>query len=151
VERRNGWRLAEAVGDRTPDGMQDFLSRTRWDADAVRDDPRIYVVEHPGDPEAVPVLDGTGFVKGGTHEVGRRAAAVQRHRGPHREPPDRGLSGLRQPLRPGSDRSRPLPAGGLGGGRRTLLIRKPLEPFRSVPSAHTAPAAAMERIIRKPY
>ena len=25
--RKNGWRLAEAAGDRTPDGMQDFLSR----------------------------------------------------------------------------------------------------------------------------
>ena len=27
VERKNGWQLAEAVGDRTPDGVQDFLSR----------------------------------------------------------------------------------------------------------------------------
>src|SRR5690349_24606263 len=25
--RKNGWRLAEATGDRTPDGMQDLLSR----------------------------------------------------------------------------------------------------------------------------
>ena len=40
VERKNGWQLAEAAGDRTPDGMQDFLSRMRWDADAVRDDLR---------------------------------------------------------------------------------------------------------------
>jgi SRSO17 transposase len=29
VERKNGWQLAEAVGDRTPDGVQDFLSRVR--------------------------------------------------------------------------------------------------------------------------
>ena len=28
VERKNGWQLAEALGDRTPDGVQDFLSRT---------------------------------------------------------------------------------------------------------------------------
>src|SRR5436305_1746055 len=28
--RKNGWQLAEAAGDRTPDGMQDFLSRVRW-------------------------------------------------------------------------------------------------------------------------
>ena len=27
VERKNGWQLAEAVGDATPDGVQDFLSR----------------------------------------------------------------------------------------------------------------------------
>ena len=63
--RKNGWQLAEAAGDRAPDGMQDFLSRMRWDADAVRDDLRAYVVEHLGDPGAVLVLDETGFVKKG--------------------------------------------------------------------------------------
>src|SRR3954454_23552004 len=61
VERKNGWQLAEAAGDRTPDGMQDFLGRMRWDADAVRDDLRAYVVEQLGDPGAVLVLDETGF------------------------------------------------------------------------------------------
>jgi SRSO17 transposase len=70
VERKNGWQLAEAAGDATPDGMQDFLSRMRWDADQVRDDLRAYVVEHLGDPDAVLVLDETGFVKKGTHSVG---------------------------------------------------------------------------------
>jgi SRSO17 transposase len=70
VERKNGWRLAEAAGDRTPDGMQDFLSRMRWDAEAVRDDLRAYVVEHLGDPDAVLVLDETGFVKKGTKSAG---------------------------------------------------------------------------------
>ena len=68
--RKNGWQLAEAAGDATPDGMQDFLGRMRWDADAVRDDLRAYVVEHLGDPGAVLVLDETGFVKKGD-EVGR--------------------------------------------------------------------------------
>jgi len=71
--RKNGWQLAEAAGDRTPDGMQDFLSRMRWDADAVRDDLRAYVVEQLGDPEAVLVLDETGFVK-----KGEKSAGVQR-------------------------------------------------------------------------
>ena len=70
VERKNGWQLAEAAGDRTPDGMQDFLGRVRWDADAVRDDLRAYVVEHLGDPGAVLVLDETGFVKKGTKSAG---------------------------------------------------------------------------------
>jgi SRSO17 transposase len=73
VGRKNGWQLAEAAGDRTPDGMQDFLSRMRWDADAVRDDLRAYVVERLGDPGAVLVLDETGFVK-----KGARSAGVQR-------------------------------------------------------------------------
>jgi SRSO17 transposase len=70
IERKNGWQLAEAAGDATPDGMQDFLSRMRWDADQVRDDLRAYVVEHLGDPDAVLVLDETGFVKKGTHSAG---------------------------------------------------------------------------------
>jgi SRSO17 transposase len=71
--RKNGWQLAEAVGDPTPDGVQDFLSRMRWDADAVRDDLRAYVVEHLGDADAVLVLDETGFLK-----KGERSAGVQR-------------------------------------------------------------------------
>jgi SRSO17 transposase len=73
VKRKNGWQLAEAAGDRTPDGMQDFLSRMRWDADAVRDGLRAYVVEHLGDAGAVLVLDETGFVK-----KGAKSAGVQR-------------------------------------------------------------------------
>src|SRR5918994_1155640 len=70
LERKNGWQLAEAAGERTPDGMQDLLSRMAWDADAVRDDLRAYVVEHLGDAAAVLVLDETGFVKKGTKSAG---------------------------------------------------------------------------------
>ena len=55
--RKNGWQLAEAAGDPSPDGVQDFLARMRWDADLVRDDLRGYVVETLGDPQAVLVLD----------------------------------------------------------------------------------------------
>ena len=73
LERKNGWQLAEAAGDATPDGVQDFLSRMHWDADAVRDDLRAYVVEHLGDPDAVLVLDETGFLK-----KGAKSAGVQR-------------------------------------------------------------------------
>ena len=60
VERKNGWQLAEAVGDATPDGMQDLLSRVQWDADAVRDDLHAYVVQHLGDPDGVLILDSCG-------------------------------------------------------------------------------------------
>ena len=70
VERKNGWQLAEAAGDPTPDGVQDFLARARWDADAVRDDLRAYVVERLGDPGAVLVLDETGFLKKGDRSAG---------------------------------------------------------------------------------
>src|SRR5690242_11482746 len=70
VERRNGWHLAEALGERSPDGVQRLLRTARWDADAVRDDLRAYVVEHLGDPAAVLVLDETGFLKKGPKSVG---------------------------------------------------------------------------------
>ena len=68
--RKNGWQLAEAAGERTPHGMQDLLNRAVWDADAVRDDLRAYVVEHLGAPGAVLVVDETGFLKKGIKSVG---------------------------------------------------------------------------------
>ena len=46
IERRNGWQLAEQLGERNPDGVQRLLRTARWDAEAVRDDLRAYVVEH---------------------------------------------------------------------------------------------------------
>jgi SRSO17 transposase len=58
AERKNGWQLAEAAGQASPDRMQDFLSRTHRYADSVRDDLRAYVVEHLGGPDAVLVPDG---------------------------------------------------------------------------------------------
>src|ERR671921_1006145 len=70
LERKNGWHLAEAAGDASPDGVQDFLARMHWDADAVRDDLRAYVVEHLGDPDAVLLLDETGFLKKGDKSAG---------------------------------------------------------------------------------
>ena len=70
VERKNGWQLAEQAGELTPTGMQRVLSGSHWDAAAVRDDLRAYVVEHLGDPEAVLVIDETGFLKKGTKSVG---------------------------------------------------------------------------------
>jgi SRSO17 transposase len=70
LERKNGWRRAEAAGDPTPDGVQGLLGRVRWDADAVRDDLRAYVGEHLGDPGGVLVLDETGFIKKGRKSAG---------------------------------------------------------------------------------
>ncbi|SOE19070.1 SRSO17 transposase [Streptomyces sp. OK228] len=67
---KNCWTLAEHVGDATPDGMQHLLHRAKWDADAIRDDIRAYVVEHLHDTEAVLVVDETGDLKKGTATVG---------------------------------------------------------------------------------
>jgi SRSO17 transposase len=70
VGRKNGWQLAEHAGEATPDGMQRLLATADWDPDLVRDDLRGYVVEHLGDPQAVLVVDETGFLKKGTTSVG---------------------------------------------------------------------------------
>ena len=70
VERKNGWQLAEAVGDPTPYALQHLLDRADWDADVVRDDLRTYVIDQLGDPAAVLVVDETGFVKKGTKSAG---------------------------------------------------------------------------------
>jgi SRSO17 transposase len=70
AERKNGWTLSEQAGDATPDARQRLLNHADWDADAVRDDLRGYVVEHLGDASAVLVVDETGFVKKGTKSAG---------------------------------------------------------------------------------
>ena len=70
TERKNGWQLAEHLGDPTPDGVQHLLARADWDADAVRDDLAAYAAEHLGDPGGVLVVDETGFLKKGTKSAG---------------------------------------------------------------------------------
>jgi SRSO17 transposase len=70
VERKNGWQLAEAAGYAHPRGIQRVLDRYAWDADAVRDDLRAYVVDAFGDPAGVLVVDETGFPKQGWHSAG---------------------------------------------------------------------------------
>ena len=70
LDRKNCWTIAEHRGDATPDGLQHLLSRAKWDADAVRDDLRDYVIDAFGDPGAILVVDETGDVKKGVHSVG---------------------------------------------------------------------------------
>jgi SRSO17 transposase len=71
VERKNGWQLAEAMGEAGPRGVQRLLSAAAWDADGVRDDLRDYVVAHLGDEvTGVLIVDETGFVKKGRKSCG---------------------------------------------------------------------------------
>jgi SRSO17 transposase len=70
LEKKNSWTLAEQAGEAIPDGMQRLLAKADWDADAVRDDVRDYVVEHLGDRAGVLVVDETGFLKKGTKSAG---------------------------------------------------------------------------------
>src|SRR5271166_3849092 len=68
--RKTGWMRAEAAGDPGPWRQQALLGRDRWDADALRDVVREYVVEHLADDDAVLVIDETGFVKQGKASCG---------------------------------------------------------------------------------
>jgi SRSO17 transposase len=71
IERKNGWQLAEALGEGGPQGMQRLLNAADWDAEAVRDELRGYVVEHLADePSGVLVIDETGFLKKGSKSAG---------------------------------------------------------------------------------
>jgi SRSO17 transposase len=71
VERKNSWQMAEEMGEQGPQGAQRLLNAARWDADAVRDDLREYVVEHLGEEESgVLIVDESGFLKKGKKSVG---------------------------------------------------------------------------------
>jgi SRSO17 transposase len=70
VERKNGWQLAEHLGESGPQGVQRLLNAADWDADAVRDDLRDYVVEYLGAADGVLIVDETGFLKKGRKSVG---------------------------------------------------------------------------------
>jgi SRSO17 transposase len=68
--RKTGWMRAEAAGDPGPWRQQAILGRGQWDADALRDIVRDYALEALADPEAVLVIDETGFLKQGKASCG---------------------------------------------------------------------------------
>jgi len=70
AERKNSWQLAEISGDPNPYGFQHLLGRADWDADTLRDRLRTYLTDYLADPDAVGVIDETGFLKKGSHSAG---------------------------------------------------------------------------------
>src|SRR5215210_4444610 len=70
AKRKNGWQLAEQIGDARPWRTQQVLSHVLWDQDAARDLCRDYVIEHLGAADGVLIVDETGFLKKGEHSVG---------------------------------------------------------------------------------
>src|SRR5919206_13626 len=68
--RKTGWMRAEAAGDPGPWRQQAVLGRSRWEADALRDLVRDYALETLAEPEAVLVIDETGFLKQGQASCG---------------------------------------------------------------------------------
>src|SRR5213075_2636089 len=70
AKRKNGWQLAEQIGDARPWRTQRVLSHVQWDQDAARDICRDYVIEHIGSADGVLAVDESGFLKKGTHSAG---------------------------------------------------------------------------------
>ena len=70
AERKNSWQLAEISGAQNPYGFQHLLGRAGWDPDDLRDRLRAYVTDYLHAPDAVGVIDETGFLKKGTHSAG---------------------------------------------------------------------------------
>ena len=68
--RKTGWMRAEAAGDAGPWRQQAVLGRGRWEADALRDVVRGHAVEALAVPDAVLVVDETGFLKQGKASCG---------------------------------------------------------------------------------
>jgi SRSO17 transposase len=70
IERKNGWQMAEWMGEAAPHRMQHLLDRANWDAEAAREQVRSYVVEELGSPDALLIVDESGFLKKGVHSAG---------------------------------------------------------------------------------
>jgi SRSO17 transposase len=68
--RKTGWMRAEAAGDPGPWRQQALLGRARWNAEGLRDVVRGYVAETLAEPDAVLVVDETGFLKQGKASCG---------------------------------------------------------------------------------
>ncbi len=68
--RKTGWMRAEAAGDPGPWRQQAILGRGQWDADALRDIVRDYLLETLAAKDAVLVIDETGFLKQGKASCG---------------------------------------------------------------------------------
>jgi SRSO17 transposase len=73
ASRKNAWQVAEAMGETAPYAIQHLLDRAKWDCDGVRDALHVYVREALSAPNAVLVIDETGFLK-----KGDKSAGVQR-------------------------------------------------------------------------
>ncbi|MDX8048520.1 IS701 family transposase [Lentzea sp. BCCO 10_0798] len=73
LPRKNGWTIAEHVGDRTPDRTQRLLNRAVWDHDQAQGVVRRFVVEQFGDqPLRVGTLDESGQEKQGESTAGAK-------------------------------------------------------------------------------
>lgn len=141
VERNNGWQRAAAVGDPTPSGVPHLLGRARWDAAEVCKACGTYGVAPRGEPQAVRVLDETGFLKPGPPAAGG-GTAIEWPSGSRGAWSNRGVRDVCQ--RAGARRagSGTLSPPGVAPGRDTLCVCRHAGGARGCPQAATRPAEA---------
>ena len=70
LARKNGWTIAEYVGETEPKALQRFLNLSPWDVKALLSLNREYAMESLADPAGILVADPTGFAKKGLKSVG---------------------------------------------------------------------------------
>jgi len=70
VERKNGWQVAEQVGDANPYRVQHLLGRAQWDETQLCHEVRHYSIEGLSEPEDIFAVDETGVLKQGNQSVG---------------------------------------------------------------------------------
>ena len=70
VERKNGWQVAEQVGDANPYRVQHLLGRAQWDEEQLCQEVRQYGIAGLREAEDIFALDETGFLKQGSQSVG---------------------------------------------------------------------------------
>ena len=132
LARKNGWTIAEYVGEPEPKALQRLLNLSPWDVDAC------WRSTASTRWRILPSGRDTGgrsdrFREEGP-QVGRCAAAVLGNAGTDRQLPDRHVLGVRHPgPGPGADRSPTVPAGEVVDGRPGPL-RRGRRPRRRSPS-----------------
>src|SRR5260370_32958037 len=60
VERKNGWQMAEELGEANAHGVQRLLGGADWDGGAGRDEVRAYAIEQLGGAGGLLGWDGAG-------------------------------------------------------------------------------------------
>jgi SRSO17 transposase len=70
LQRKNGWTIAEHVGEPEPKALQRFLNISPWDVQELLTLNREYAMDRLASPEGILVADPTGFAKKGSKSVG---------------------------------------------------------------------------------
>lgn len=70
IQRKNGWQIAEEIGDKTPDRTQRLLYRSHWESNDARDILQHFTIKTFGDEQGIGIVDETGFMKQGDDSAG---------------------------------------------------------------------------------